>query len=174
MAKFTAVPSIGQLHNNSCWAACLAWFLKANAGTGRPSWTQPEVIKTYRNNVDTVGGLPGDYMYNLWRGDTRLRMQTCIFPTPDPELGSLPLGSAPVCIAFKHPTGFAHMNVIWRIDDDSVMCMEPYWPLPGVDGKRTGRMVRRDISHFNYGDEVVLAWAKPFDGRATSIPDDFD
>ena len=174
MANFTSVPSIGQLRNNSCWAACLAWFLRANAGTGRPTWTQKDVLKTYWNSVDADGGLPGDYVVNLWRDDTRLRMQSCVFPTPDATLSSLPLGRAPVCIAFKHITGFSHMNVIWRIDDDTVMCMEPFWPLPGVDGKRTGRIVRRDIDYFNHGDNVVLAWAKPFSGRATSTPDDFD
>ncbi len=172
MANFSSVPSIGQLHENSCWAACLAWFLKASPGSGRPSWTQQEIIKTYWRSTDTSGGLFGTYLANLWSDDTRLRMATRVHATPDAELSGLPLGNKPVCIAFKHITGFAHMNVIWKIDDRTVMCMEPYWPFPGADGKRTGRMVRRDIEHFNYGDNVVLAWARPFEGSSTSTPDD--
>ena len=169
MTNYTSVPSIGQLHQNSCWAACLAWFLKADT-EGRPSWTQKEIIKTYWRSVDTNGGLIGDYVAQLWKDDTRLRMTTRVHATPDATLDSLPLGSKPVCIAFKHITGFAHMNVIWKQDERTVMCMEPFWPHPGQDGKRTGRMVRRDIEHFNYGDNVVLAWAVPFDGRKTSVP----
>ena len=171
MTHFASVPSIGQLHENSCWAACLAWFLKAD-NDGRPSWTQKEIIKTYWRSVDQNGALFGDYSAQLWRDDQRLRMNTRVHATPNAELDSLPLGSKPVCIAFKHITGFAHMNVIWKVDTRTVMCMEPFWPHPGRDGNRTGRMVRRDIEHFNYGDNVVLAWAVPPDGRSTSVPAD--
>ncbi len=49
--------------------------------------------------------------------------------------------------------------------------MEPYWPFPGVNGKRTGRFVEREINdHFNFGDAVVLAWANPFEGESAAPP----
>ena len=169
--SFTSIPSVGQLHENSCWAACLTWFLKASPG-GRPSWTQKQVITEYTRSCMPDGSMYDGAMMNGWANDTRLKMNTLLFETPDPDLADLPLGSKPVCIAFKHVTGFAHMNVIWRADPGYVMCMEPYWPFPGTDGKRTGRMVRRAFEHFNYGDRVLLAWARPFDGATTSSPDD--
>ena len=171
MCSYTAIPSVGQLHGNSCWAACLTWFLKASPG-GRPSWTQPEIIKLFKNSCMPDGAMYDGAMLEGWAGDSRLKMATMLFETPDAELDDLPLSQYPVCIAFKHPTGFAHMNVIWRDGDGHVMCMEPYWPFPGADGKRTGRMVRRGFDHFNWGDRVLLAWARPFNGAATSMPDD--
>lgn len=169
MPDFASVPSIGQAHENSCWAACLAWFLKADT-EGRPAWTQAEIMNIYRRSLDGNGAMIAEYMVQAWKNDTRLRMNTRVHPTPDPELDSLPLGSKPVCIAFKHMGGFAHMNVIWKLEGRRVMCMEPYWPFPGQNGKRTGRMVARDLDHFNFGDNVVLAWAVPFDGRPTATP----
>ncbi|MDB5376781.1 MAG: hypothetical protein JWR00_1227 [Rubritepida sp.] len=171
MADYTSTPSIGQLHENSCWAASLAWFLKQDTG-GRPSWSQQDVIGKFKNNLTTDGALIGDYLANLWSQDQRLKMSTRVHATPDAELASLPLGSKPVCIAFKHITGFAHMNVIWGLGGDDVMCMEPYWPFPGANGKRTGRFVKRKLEHFNYGDNVVLAWANPSNTSTTATPAD--
>jgi hypothetical protein len=169
MTDYSTTPSIGQQHENSCWAASLAWFLKQDTG-GRPSWSQSRIMYEYRNNLAPDGSLFGDYLANLWSQDQRLKMSTKVHATPDAELTSLPLGSKPVCIAFKHITGFAHMNVIWGLTGDEVMCMEPYWPYPGGNGKRTGRFVRRRLEHFNYGDNVVLAWANPSGTSTTGTP----
>ncbi|WP_424812573.1 hypothetical protein [Roseococcus sp. YIM B11640] len=169
MPDYTSTPSIGQLHGNSCWAASLAWFLKQDTG-GRPSWSQKQIMEIYWRSTREDGSLIGDYLATLWSQDQRLRMSTRVHPTPDPELYSLPLGTKPVCIAFKHITGYAHMNVIWSLGGDDVMCMEPYWPFPGTDGKRTGRFVQRKLEHFNYGDNVVLAWANPPDKASTATP----
>lgn len=172
MADYQSIPSIGQAHENSCWAACLAWFLKQDTG-GRPAWTQGEIIGIYHRSLDGNGAMIPEYMVNAWKNDTRLRMNTRVHPTPNATLTSLPLGSKPVCIAFKHVTGFAHMNVIWKATDTAVWCMEPFWPYPGTNGKRTGRFVRREIDdHFNFGDNVVLAWANPFEGQTTATPAD--
>ncbi|MDB5416028.1 MAG: hypothetical protein JWR10_4363 [Rubritepida sp.] len=171
MADYSSTPSIGQMHENSCWAASLAWFLKQDTA-GRPAWTQKQVVDQYWRSIDGNGALIGDYLANLWSNDQRLRMSTSVYATPDAELTSLPLGSKPVCIAFKHLTGFAHMNVIWGLGGDDVMCMEPYWPFPGVNGKRTGRFVKRKLDHFNYGDNIVMAWANPPHTSSTATPAD--
>ncbi|MEI6158954.1 MAG: hypothetical protein WCP77_03895 [Roseococcus sp.] len=170
MADYQSIPSIGQAHENSCWAACLAWFLKQDTD-GRPSWTQKEIMDIYWRSLDSNGAMIPEYMVQAWKTDKRLRMSTRVHPTPDYELKSLPLGSKPVCIAFKHLTGFAHMNVIWKATETAVWCMEPYWPFPGKNGKRTGRFVKREIDdHFNYGDNVVLAWANAPGAGGTATP----
>lgn len=170
MADYSTIPSIGQLHENSCWAACLAWFLKQDTD-GRPSWTQKQILDIYWRSLDSNGAMIPEYMVQAWRNDTRLRMSTLVYPTPNASLYSLPIGSKPVCIAFKHLTGFAHMNVIWKATETAVWCMEPYWPLPGKNGKRTGRFVKREIDdHFNYGDNIILAWANPVGGGGTATP----
>jgi hypothetical protein len=165
--SYRTTPSIGQLHGNSCWAACLAWWFKA-VGGGRPSWTQREIIDVYWRSVDSDGAMKPEYMLTAWSRDQRLKMGTGVFKTPNPTLDRLPIGPTPVCIAFKHMTGFAHMNVIWPSEPGTVIAMEPYWPYPGVNGKRTGRFVERSIEHYNYGDAVILAWANPFAGEASS------
>jgi hypothetical protein len=114
-----------------------------------------------------------EHMVEAWKADQRLKMSTRVHPTPDPELKSLPLGSHPVCIAFKHTTGFAHMNVIWKANEDGkVHCMEPYFPFPGINGQRTGRFVTRSLDHFNVSDNVILAWAVPFEGGGGSTPEE--
>jgi hypothetical protein len=158
---YRKVPSIGQIHGNSCWAACLAWFLKAAPG-GRPSWTQREIIDIYWRSLDSNGAMVPEYMVNAWKNDQRLKMGTMVYKTPNATLDRLPIGDTPVCIAFKHMTGFAHMNVIWPSTNRKVWAMEPYWPFPGIDGKRTGRFVERDLEHYNFGDAVVLAFANPY------------
>lgn len=165
--SYRTTPSIGQLHGNSCWAACLAWWLKA-VGGGRPSWTQKEIIDIYRRSLDSDGAMIPDYMVNAWKNDKRLKMGTMVFKTPYATLDRLPIGPTPVCIAFKHLTGFAHMNVIWPNGEGRVIAMEPFWPYPGTNGKRTGRFVDREIEHYNYGDAVVLAFANPFAGESDS------
>jgi hypothetical protein len=169
--NYTKIPSIGQAHDNSCWAACLAWWLKAMQG-GRPSWTQAVVMKEFNRCTDSNGAMSGNSMINGLSDETRVMMSAAEFDTPDAVLTGLPLGSKPVVIAFRHITGFAHMNVIWACRTGTVMCMEPYWPFPGVNGKRTGRFVERGFDHFNYGDSVVLAWGDPPDGTPTSSPMD--
>ncbi len=109
--SYRSIPSIGQAHENSCWAACLAWWLKAVQG-GRPSWTQAKIMEVYRRSLDGDGAMIPEYMVQAWRNDQRLKMGTMVFKTPYATLDRLPIGPTPVCIAFKHVTGFAHMNVI--------------------------------------------------------------
>ncbi|MBX9596399.1 MAG: hypothetical protein K2X46_18675 [Roseomonas sp.] len=167
--SYRTIPSIGQMHENSCWAACLAWWLKAVAG-GRPSWTQAKIMDIYRRSLDGDGAMIPEYMVQAWRNDQRLRMGTMVFKTPHATLDRLPIGPTPVCIAFKHLTGFAHMNVIWPGEPGKVIAMEPFWPHPGVNGKRTGRFVERELDHYNYGDNVILAWANPFEGESSTPP----
>jgi hypothetical protein len=52
------------------------------------------------------------------------------------------------------------MNVIFSQSDGQAWCREPYHPYPGTDGKRTGLMTRRPISHFTAGSpDILLGWA---------------
>ncbi len=170
--SYRKVPTVGQAHENSCWAASLSWWLKAMAGTGRPSWTQSQVQYEFAWGADENGAMRDVAMMNSWADDTRLKMATRIFETPNEELNDLPLGSKPVCIAYKHPSGFAHMNVIWRDGPGFCVAMEPYFPYPGTNGTRKGRFVRREYDWFNRGDRVLLAWGRPFDGAVTNWPED--
>ena len=45
--------------------------------------------------------------------------------------------------------------------------MEPFFPYPGIDSGRTGRILDFEIQHYNQGDNIILAWADPF---AASMP----
>jgi hypothetical protein len=166
MAKtgFAAIPPVGQIDAMSCWAACLTWWLKA-VGNGRPAWTQTHIIAEYTKFTDEEGGFPPPKILEVWQADSRLRLEGGIFQSQRYWHQGLPLGQTPVMIAFRHPQAGTHMNVVFDQHGRTLQAMEPFFPFPGQNGKRTGRILERSVDfyvrdNFDKSKEIMLFWAK--------------
>jgi hypothetical protein len=157
--NYRNIPPVGQFDRMACWAACLAWWLKA-VGDGRPQWNQTQVIAQFTANCDDDGGFPPVRFRDVVNRDGRLRMSAGFFPTSRMR-DRIPISDTPVIIGYNYPVvGGTHMNVIFGQADGQVWCMEPFHPYPGSDGQRTGLMTQRPISHFTGGSpNVLLGWA---------------
>jgi len=69
MPYFAIGPSVGKMHRNSCWAASLAWFLKAVRAGTRPRSSPPLYPYT-----DDNGAIRPQAMLGGWNSDIRLKM----------------------------------------------------------------------------------------------------
>lgn len=162
---YVSIPPIGQNDKFSCWAACLAWWLKA-VGGGRPSWTQNRIIAEYDKHTDGDGGFPPARIRDVWLADQRLKMMVGTFNSRDFWDKPLPIGKRPELIAFVHPEAGTHMNVVFNPMGRTVMAMEPYFPYPGSDGRRTGQILERSMDfyvkdNFARSHEIMLFWPDP-------------
>jgi hypothetical protein len=156
--NYKSVPAIGQNDSMACWAACLAWWLKA-VKDGRPSWTQNQVIVEYSKHTDEDGGFDPQKLIDVFKNDTRLKISAGVFKTSQYRGRGLPLGDKPVLIAYNHPKAGTHMNVLFGQVQREVIAMEPYHPYPGKDGQRTGTFVDRSVDFFiEKSPNVILAW----------------
>jgi hypothetical protein len=113
-----------------CWAACLAYYLRA-AGLEK------------RRFIDVVGDFSGLWDSNGFIKVHSLQTQLAqkkaryhaatdrITPNRLPEF----LGRWPLLIGFRHPGGFGHMNVLTAYDDgnDLVRAMDPWFPDPPLN-----------------------------------------
>lgn len=161
-SNYAAIPAVGQNDGTSCWAACLAWWLKA-VRDGRPAWTQNQIIAEYNRHTADDGGFPPAKIREVWTADTRLKVSANIFESKKYWHRGLPIGDRPVMIAFRHPEAGTHMNVVFGQQQRVVKAMEPYFPYPGVDGKRSGRILERSVDFYvrdNYDKsrEIMLFW----------------
>jgi len=160
---FRSVPTEGQFDQFSCWAACLAWWLRA-VRDGRPSWNQAAIIAEFNKYCDDDGGFPPEKILDVWPKDSRLKISGGVFKTDSYRFKNLPLGDSPVIIAFNYPTiGGTHMNVLFELDGQvsarKVTAMEPYFPYPGTNGKRTGRFEERSADFYiKDSPNIILFW----------------
>lgn len=165
MTDYRTIPPEGQFDSHACWAACLAWWLRAVRG-GRPSWTQTQVITEYDRHTDDSGGFPPERLLEVWRADRRLKIDGGVFATRSWRTGRMPLGEAPVIIAFNYPTiGGSHMHVLFGYGSEgharTMTAMEPYFPYPGRDGQRTGRFEAQTVDFYiRDSRNVLLFWPK--------------
>jgi hypothetical protein len=162
--SYATIPPVGQIDGMSCWAACLTWWLKA-VGGGRPSWNQLKVISEYDKHTESDGGFAPTRILEVWPADTRLKISGGTFKSQHYWGRGLPIGETPVIIAFRHPQAGTHMNVVFDQKGRTVKAMEPYFPFPGQDGKRTGQIVERSVDfyvkdNFDKSKEIILFWAK--------------
>lgn len=156
--NYKSVPTVGQNDGMACWAACLAWWLKA-VKDGRPSWTQNQVIKEYDKHTDDTGGFPPQKLIDVFSKDTRLKISAGVFKTNQYKFRGLPIGEKPVIIAYNHPSAGTHMNVIFGQSGRDLFAMEPYHPYPGKDGQRTGSFIERNVDFFiDKSPNVILCW----------------
>lgn len=156
--NYKSIPTIGQNDSMACWAACLAWWLKA-VKDGRPSWTQNQVIVEYSKHTEEDGGFDPLKLLEVFKKDARLKMSTGVFKTNQYIGRGLPLGDLPVIIAYNHPDAGTHMNVLFGQVARDVIAMEPYHPYPGKDGKRTGTFAERSVDFFiKKSPNIILGW----------------
>ena len=50
MANYRNVRPVGQMDEMACWAACLAWWLKALGN--RPRWSQEDILVKFVDMTD--------------------------------------------------------------------------------------------------------------------------
>lgn len=156
--NYKSVPTVGQNDSMSCWAACLAWWLKA-VKDGRPAWTQNQIIAEYDKHTSDDGGFDPQKLIDVFSKDTRLKISAGVFKTSSYRFRGLPLGPKPVIIAFNHPDAGTHMNVLFGQAHRDLYAMEPYHPYPGKDGKRTGAFIERNVDFFiEKSPNVILCW----------------
>ena len=161
-SNYAAIPSVGQIDAMSCWAACLTWWLQA-VRDGRPSWTQLKIISEYDKHTAEDGGLPPAKIKEVWTADNRLKISAGTFNSQHYWFRGLPIAEKPVMIAFRHPQAGTHMNVVFGQKGRTVQAMEPYFPFPGIDSKRTGCILERSVDFYvkdNYdkSKEIMLFW----------------
>lgn len=160
--NYAGIPPVGQFDNMCCWAACLTWWLRA-VRDGRPSWTQNQVIAEYDRYTAEDGGFAPARIKEVWTADTRLKVSANTFNSQHYWFRGLPIADKPVMIAFVHPAGGTHMNVVFGQQGRTLQAMEPFHPRPGVDGRRTGRILERSVDFYvkdNYAlsHEIMLFW----------------
>src|SRR4028119_1950726 len=55
-SNYRSIPPVGQWDGMSCWAACLAWWIKAVGGE-RPKWSQKDLIVNLYGFTGDNGGI---------------------------------------------------------------------------------------------------------------------
>lgn len=150
----------GQQHSNACWAASISWWTAAmSLHFKRTTYTQTDLLSDFSSisflGTAGAGGVPEESLKKIAASaKVRLDLQK-VSPTKlktDYNFGT------PSVIVFKYPeAGGTHMNVIFDQKDDTVMCMEPFYPLIALaDGSRKGTYVRRPLTFFGKGSEVII------------------
>ena len=86
---YRTIPPEGQFDPFSCWAACLAWWLKA-VKDGRPSWNQAAIVHEYTKYCDDDGGFPPEKILEVWPADSRLKISGGVFKTDKYRFARLP------------------------------------------------------------------------------------
>jgi hypothetical protein len=160
-SNYRSIPPVGQWDSMSCWAACLEWWLKAVGGE-RPKWSQKDLIVNFYGFTDDSGGIQVDKLVAALNNNPNLKIQAGLFQSSKYRFKPLPLGDTPVIIMFREPQGGIHMNVVFGQTNRDVTSMEPYFPFPGKDYKRTGTFVERKADYFLDDKNFGLAWAKSF------------
>src|SRR5688572_1812179 len=121
----------GQQHSNACWAAAISWWTSAMAlHYKRTTYAQTDLLSDFSTisflGGSGAGGVPEDSFKKI-AGSAQVRMDVqSVLPS---RLKTDHNFSSPCVIVFKYPAaGGTHMNVIFDQKDDTVMCMEPFYP----------------------------------------------
>ena len=144
---------VGQNGDRTCWAACISWWLSAQALViKRAKKTQDELLGLFP--VQGKGVTPGQLKVI---GDSPIvRMEVEIWNSDLFQARSEDI-NVPVVIAFNYPRiGGTHANVLFNQNGRNVWAMEPYYPCPGEDGKRTGRYVQRPLSFYCSNIQIAV------------------
>ncbi len=163
-SKYRNVKAIGQEYKNSCWAASLAWWLKA----------------TNKRNIEEWEILDDDEYSDLWdtpTGSTTISEEGLLKVMKDARWGmthqkiengsdltgavlAAHLNFGPVYIGYQDVVvGGGHVNVIYGMDGPweypRVYAMEPAYK-KRKDGTFKGAHVDRGLSYYR-GRKVILA-----------------
>ena len=150
----------GQQHSNACWAASISWWTAAmSLHYKRAIYTQTDLLADFGSismlGGSGAGGVPEDSLKKIAASaKVRLDLQ---FVSPT-KLKTDYNFSTPCIIVFKYPAaGGTHMNVIFDQKDQTVMCMEPFYPLvTAADGTRKGTYIRRPLSFFGNSEKIGI------------------
>ena len=147
------LPPEGQQHSNACWAASISWWLSAMALTGRRvRYSQTELLADF-NAVTVIGGSVSPMGIKRVCESPKIRIDMQFVPPV--TLKNRQIDSS-CLIVFNYPTaGGTHMNVIFDQQGNTVMCMEPFYPIKAsATGERKGTYIRRPLSFFANSPEI--------------------
>ena len=146
----------GQVHSNACWAASITWWLKAMAlELRRLPDEQNKLLAEFNNYAILGGGVRTEGIRKIVESaKVRMYLQ---YVTPS-SLKNDFYFSSPSIIIYNYPqAGGTHMNVIFDQQGDTVMCMEPFYPLiADKNGERKGAYFRRPLSFFANSPEIGI------------------
>jgi hypothetical protein len=136
----------------SCWAACLAWWLRATIN--RPSFQQYELIEEYTDLwMGGDGTVSRKALYEIVT-DYRWQMKTQWIQSHQltPDVIREHLLGGPIYIGYREPAvGGNHVNVIYDIigtdELPRVKVMEP----------NGGKHRTRSLTRYKNGGELILA-----------------
>lgn len=151
----------GQQHSNACWAASISWWLSAMAlHYKRMPYSQTSLLSDFNQHALAAGGsVPTSELKKIC-SSAKIRIDLKFMPPAELKNSSF---ETPCIIIFKYPAaGGTHMNVAFDRQGDTVMCMEPFYPLVAKpNGERTGIYVRRPLSFFAQTPEIGFGYV-PF------------
>lgn len=177
MVDFRKIHPVGQFDINSCWAACMAWWLKA-AGGGRPIMSQGALIAAFDHICAPDGTIPTARFIDTVAARPDFRMSSAVFTGDKMDEmranGMLPLTNDATLIGFTKRTVTAvgdpwgnvifdvdiggHMNAVFgqhmRDDTGYVTAMEPFYPPGAKNGHRTGRFQNNAATFYLAGPEL--------------------
>lgn len=148
----------GQFDRNACWAASISWWTAAMSQLyKRKTMWQSELITKFDHLTMEDGTMPLTGIRKVCESaEIRAELK---YISPDTLKKDYSNIDSPMIIIFNYPkVGGTHMNVIFNQKDDTVACMEPYFPFPGKDGQRTGTYVRRQLNFFANSQEIGIAY----------------
>ncbi len=182
-ARFDIVSPEGQQDAFACWAACLAWYTRAQPDVQTTS--QQSIItmsdpKSWASNGSiSLNGIMSISLPNVFLRRSLVgvgQLESCIRAKPFPLLVAFATG----------PMG-GHVNVIHRFDEHAVttMAMEPWFPDPstnpnyGFDGavysnkssgeafKFTGKHISRPLGYYTskpLSGQFVIGYNSKYSG----------
>lgn len=148
----------GQQHSNACWAASVSWWMSAMAlHNKRTPYTQTDLLADFNKHALAAGGsVPPSEMRKIFES-AKIRIELKFMPPAELKNSNF---DTPCIIIFKYPAaGGTHMNVVFDRQGDTVMCMEPFYPLVAKPtGERTGTYIRRPINFFAQTPEIGFGY----------------
>lgn len=151
------LPPEGQTHLNACWAASISWWTQAMSLNYNRMWqTQIDLLAEFNQYAANGGGIYGSGIRTVCES-AKIRMYLQ-YLSPARLKTDFDF-SSPSIIIYNYPAaGGTHMNVIFDQQKDTVMCMEPFFPLvaSGRTGERSGTYIRRPLSFFANSQEIGI------------------
>jgi hypothetical protein len=151
-----ALPPEGQIDETACWAACFSCFTKVLPGVR--TQTQVDIIGSSTGMTGEDGGITSDgFMLTPINGVNMRRVKI----NPGELESYLTAANLPLIIAFQHPDGFGHANVLYGYNSaaKTIQVMEPWYPNPPA--KFTGQNTTRKLSYYTsrpLNGKILLAF----------------
>lgn len=162
-SKYRYVPAEGQEDNNSCWAACLVWWLRATNKRRMEQWEvmSEDAYSDLWDNPTSEGTITDQGLLTIVN-DNRWEMRSQVIEKGVDLNGAIikaHLHFGPVYIGYYDDVrGGKHVNVIYDIygpiDYPRVLLMEPASKRKN-NGTFKGKHDDRGLSYYRFG-KVIL------------------